>query len=261
MESTTAGAQRASARENGHEQAAQEAEASKSRTTIVGPALAEAIGVFILVFAGTGAVIALSRGGGSPDTLAIALAFGLALLIGVYAFAHVSGGHINPAVTIGLAATNKFPWRFVPVYVIAQFVGAVLASLAVWALFGDSAREGALHLGATVPGDGFGDGSVLLAEAIATFLLLIVVLALGLDERSEQPAVGLAIGLTVAISILAIGPISGGSLNPARSLGPALVSGEFTGLWLYFVGPLVGGVLGAVVYDRLLRHSDPPEVG
>ena len=259
MESATAGARRAKQREDGYDEAAADAEHSKRRTTILGPALAEAIGVFILVFGGTGAVIALSRAGGSPDTLAIALAFGLALLIGVYAFAHVSGGHINPAVTLGLAAIAKFPWRAVPIYLIAQFAGAVLASLAIWALFGDGVRTGAPHLGATVPGEGFGDGSVLLAEFIATFLLLIVVLALGLDERSEQPAVGMAIGLTVTVAILAIGPISGGSLNPARSLGPALVSGEFTGLWLYFLGPIAGGVLGAVVYERLLRHSDPPE--
>ena len=254
----TTGARRAGAPEE--ENDGDEEDVRPGAGQLLGAATAELIGVFLLVFAGTGTVLALQRGGDGGDILAVAFAFGLSILIAVYAFGHVSGGHINPAVTIALAVVRKFQWRAVPVYLVAQFAGAVLASLAVWALFGDSARTGSLHLGITAPGQGVSDGTALLAEAIVTFLLLTAVLALGLDDRAEGPAVGLGIGLTIVVAILATGPISGGSLNPARSLGPAVVSGDFDSLWVYFAGPIAGGVLGAVVYDRVIRRGRPPEL-
>ncbi len=231
------------------------------RRALPAAVLGEIVGTFLLIFLGCGSVVAFTEraGQGNPDLLAIALAWGFAVLAIVYAFGHVSGAHVNPAVTVGLAATRKFPWSAVPVYVVAQFVGAILASLAVWAVFGDSAREATLLLGATIPGDGYSNGVVFLAEVLITFILLIVVMATATDERAESPAVGLGVGLTIAAGILVVGPVSGASFNPARSLAPMLVSGEFPAWLAYVAGPLAGGVIGAFLYDYLLRPGEPPE--
>lgn len=192
-----------------------------------------------------------------PDVAAISLAFGFAVVAVVYAFGHVSGAHINPAVTVGLAAARKFPLSAVPVYIAAQFVGAILASLTVWALFGAPARGGPIFLGAAAPGGSA--GAALLAEFVITFILLVVVMATATDERATAPVVGLAIGLTIAAGVFATLPISGGSFNPARSLAPMLVSGSFVSWWVYIAGPIAGGVAGALVYEFALRAGSPPE--
>jgi MIP family channel proteins len=223
--------------------------------------LGEVVGTWLLIFIGTGSVVAVTQGAGEgqPDLLAIALAWGFAVLVVVYAFGHVSGAHVNPAVTVALAVTRKFPWTAVPAYVGAQLVGALLGSLTVLAIFGPAAKDAPLLLGATAPGDGFTTGDVVVAEVVITAILLLVVMATATDERAESPAVGLGVGLTIAIGIIVVGPVSGASFNPARSLAPMLISGDFPAWAAYVAAPLAGAVVGALVYDRLLRPGEPPE--
>jgi MIP family channel proteins len=221
----------------------------------------EVVGTYLLIFLGTGSVIAFTEraGSGKPDLLAIALAWGFAVLAVVYAFGHVSGAHVNPSVTIGLAVARKFPWKAVPVYLAAQLVGGLLASLSLWAVFGSKGRDAPILLGGTAPQKGFSTGTVFLAEVLITFILLIVVMATATDDRAESPAVGLGVGLTIAAGILVMGPVSGASFNPVRSLAPDIVSGEFPAWGVYIAGPLVGAVLGALLYEFLLRPGEPPE--
>ena len=235
--------------------------ADQRRTALPAAILGEVVGTFLLIFLGCGSIIAFTEraGEGDPDLLAIALAWGFAVLAVVYAFGHVSGAHVNPAVTVGLAVTRKFPWSAVPFYIVAQFVGAVIGSLALWAVFGDDGKASPLLLGATAPGEGFSTEVVFLAEVLITFILLIVVMATATDDRAESPAVGLGVGLTIAAGILVAGPVSGASFNPARSLAPMAVAGEFPAWAAYVGGPLVGAVLGALLYEFLLRPGEPPE--
>jgi MIP family channel proteins len=221
---------------------------------LIGAAVAELVGTFTLVLLGTGAVVAT----GGEDLVAIALAFGFAVLVVIYALGHVSGAHINPAVTIALTVAGKFPLRAVPVYLGAQAIGGVLASIVVLVLFGDAGD--ALSLGATAPGEGFGGGDAFLAELVLTFILLVVIVGTATDERADAPAVGLGVGLVVAAGILALGAVSGASFNPVRTLAPMLVSGDFPAWFAYIAGPVLGGVLGALLYDRVLRRGEPPSV-
>jgi MIP family channel proteins len=223
--------------------------------------VAELIGTFILVFAGiavaTAATLKQQIAGSPFDSLAVALAFGLALAAIVAAIGHVSGAHVNPAVTLGLAATGNFPWRGVPYYIIAQLVGAILAALATWAIFGSPAQEEA-KLGATYPTDAATVGQALLVEFLITFILVYVVLAVATDSRAPSQAAPLAVGFALFIGVAIGGPISGGSVNPARSLGPMVAAGDLTSFWLYIVGPIVGGVLAAFLYDRVVSETDTP---
>ncbi|GAA1297691.1 MIP/aquaporin family protein [Pseudonocardia xinjiangensis] len=225
-------------------------------------AVAETVGTFILVYGGTAVAVAaaLQRPVAGPayDSLATPLAFGLALLAVVAAVGHVSGGHVNPAVTLGLAATGSFPWRYVPAYLIAQLVGAVLGALATWATFGAPGRD-QVALAATVPGPGVGVGTAVLVEALVTFVLVFVVVSVATDDRVHSSLAPIAVGAGLAVAVLVAGPVTGGAANPARALGPALVAGEFTSLWVYIVAPLIGGIAAAVVYDRFLAKGRAPE--
>lgn len=223
---------------------------------------AEGIGTFLLVLAGTAVATAATQhrtiAGGAADSLAVALAFGLALAALVSALGHVSGAHLNPAVTLGLAATGKFPARYVPAYLIAQLAGAVLAALAVWAMFGDAARSAAA-LGAPAPAAGVGAGQAFLAEALITFFLVFVVISVATDERAPAQAAGPAVGFALAAAILIGGPVTGGCANPARALGPMLVAGKFDAAWIYVLAPIVGGVLATILYDRFVKQADKPK--
>ena len=223
--------------------------------------LAELIGTFILVLAGTAvATVATLKQpiAGSPlDSLAVALAFGLALAAVVAAIGHVSGAHVNPAVTLGLAATGKFPWKAVPAYIAAQLAGALLAALAVWATFGSKAQEQA-KLGATYPTDAATIFQALLVELIITFVLVYVVIAVATDERAPEHAAPLAVGFALFVGVIVGGSISGGSVNPARSLGPMIAAGDLSYFWIYIVGPVIGGVLAAFVYDRVVSREQAP---
>lgn len=224
-------------------------------------AVAELIGTYLLVLAGTSVAVAALLdqpiAGGTADSLAIALAFGLALVALVNALGHVSGAHLNPAVTLALAATGKFPWRYVAAYVVAQLVGAVLASLTVWLTYGDAARDSA-SLAATLPGGGVSTLTVLVIETIVTFFLVLTIVSVATDERVPKATAGLTVGFTLAVCVLIAGPLSGGAVNPARALGPMIVSGDFDGAWAYVLGPILGGVAGAFVYARFLAHAKEP---
>jgi len=228
---------------------------------ILGAAVAELVGTFILIFGGTAVAVAalLSRptAGAPYDSLAVALAFGLALAAVVAAVGHVSGAHVNPAVTLGMAATKKFPWQFVPHYVGAQLVGAVLGALATWITFGGPAR-GEAKLAATYPAQGVGDLQAFIVEILITFILVFVVMAVATDDRAPAAIAPIAVGFALAVGVFIAGPVTGGSVNPARSLGPMLVAGDLTSVWLYILGPIVGGILGALLYDRTMAQTQGP---
>jgi MIP family channel proteins len=228
---------------------------------MVGAAIAELVGTFILIFGGTavavGAILSRPTAGAAYDSLAVALAFGLSLAIVVAAIGHVSGAHVNPAVTLGMAATNKFPWQYVPVYVGAQLVGAILGALATWITFGGAAR-GEAKLAATYPAQGVGDLQAFLVEILITFILVFVVMAVATDDRAPAAIAPLAVGFALAVGVFIAGPVTGGSVNPVRSLGPMIVAGDLTSVWLYVLGPIIGGVLAALLYDRTMAQTQAP---
>ena len=211
--------------------------------------VAEFVGTFALVFFGCGAIMVDADHGGLGQ-VGISLAFGVVVMVMVFALGHVSGAHINPAVTFGLAIRHRFPWVEVPGYWVAQVAGAIVAALALRAALGDVA-----NLGATSP-----SGSDLQSfawELVMTAALLFVIFAVATDARAAAGVAAVAIGGTIALASLVGGPISGASLNPARSLGPAVVSGSLSSLWIYLAAPLVGGALGAILYAWVKRASPP----
>ena len=235
---------------------------SRIGTNMATAATAEAIGTFVLVLAIISTAIAAALGrplAGSPyNSLAVVLANGLALLVLVAAFGHLSGAHFNPAVTLGLAAARKFPWRYVPAYLVAQLGGALIAALIAWVLYGAPGRSVA-QLGATQPGPGVGAGRVFLAEAVVTFVLVLVIMSVATDRRVPTGVAATATGLALAAAVFIAGPLTGGAVNPARALGPMIVAGAFTDVWAYIVAPIVGGIVAAFTYDRLLRKAAMPE--
>lgn len=222
---------------------------------------AEAIGTAFLVLFGAGSVVAaLSANAGAlayPGLGFVALAFALAIAIAIYAFGTTSGAHLNPAVTVSLASVGRFPWADVPAYVGAQLVGAVTAGLLIWAAYGGDAID--LGVGQTSIADGTSYVQAIVAEALGTFLLVTAVMGLAVDRRAPGGWAGLMIGLAVAAAILLIGPITGGSLNPARTFGPLLIAtvGGGDTFWgdlpAYILGPVIGGAAAAVAYDYVAR--------
>ncbi|NYD20522.1 aquaporin [Kineococcus aurantiacus] len=220
---------------------------------------AELVGTFVLVLAGGATSVAAATTNPSVyDLFTIVAAFGLALTALVAGLGHVSGCHLNPAVTVGLAVTHRFPWRAVPVYVLAQLAGAVLASLATWAVHSGSGPS-VVRASATVPAPGVSSGRAFFIEALITFVLVLVIIAVATDDRAPAAAAPLAVGAALAVCIFIAAPLTGGAVNPARAFGPAVVSGTFSGLWLYLLAPLVGGVVAAVCYDKLLAPAHAPE--
>jgi aquaporin NIP len=204
---------------------------------------AEAIAAFALVFAGCGAIVADARYDGTLGSVGIALVFGLIIMVMVYATGHLSGAHINPAVTIAFTLTRHFPARDAVAYVGAQIAGATGGALALLAVWTDRPA----HLGATLPS--VGSGSALVYEGLLTAFLMFVILAVATDTRAVGATAAIAIGGTVGLDALFGGPVTGASMNPARSLGPALVAGEWTDFWIYLVGPVCGAALGAFAYQ------------
>lgn len=207
--------------------------------------VAEGIGTFSLVFAGTGAVI-VNDITGKVGHVGISLVFGFIVLVMVYSLGHISGAHINPAVTLGFVAVRKFPKKEVPLYIVSQLSGAVLAS-GIWLfLLGGSASTA---YGTTLPNPLFGWKTAFVLEAIMTFLLMFVIMAVATDEQVPKGVGGLAIGLTVGLDALFGGNISGASMNPARSFGPALATFDFSFHWIYWLAPIFGAIVGAFVYE------------
>ncbi|MFD2093563.1 MIP/aquaporin family protein [Blastococcus deserti] len=222
-------------------------------------AVTEFIGTAVLVYVGTSAAVAsAARGDDVYDTLAVVLAFGVALVALVAAFGHVSGCHLNPAVTVGLAATGRFPWSAAGVYVLAQLAGGVAGALATWVSYGGRARSEAA-LGATLPAADVPAGRAFVVELLVTFVLVLVVVSVATDERAEGAIAPVAVGFALAAGIFVAGPLTGGAVNPARAFGPNLLAGELAPLWLYLLAPTIGGVLAAVLYDRVLAPAQPPE--
>ena len=213
-------------------------------------ALAEGLAAFALVFAGCGAIVANSVYGGALGTVGVALVFGLIIMVMIYATGHLCGAHINPAVTLAFTLTRHFPARDAVAYVVAQLGGAVLAALLLFSIWPDKPAE----LGATVPSVGV--GSAVVYELVLTAFLMFVIMAVATDTRAVGAAAAIAIGGTVGLDALFGGPVTGASMNPARSFGPALASGEWTGFWIYVVGPLVGAAVGAFAY-QLVRGEHP----
>jgi MIP family channel proteins len=230
---------------------------SSTSDPILPAALAELVGTFILVFGGTavavGAILSLPTAGGAYGSLAIALAFGLALAAVVAAIGHVSGAHVNPAVTLGLASIGQFPWKSVPYYLGAQLVGAVLGAVGTWIAFGGPGRTEA-KLAATYPAQGVGDLQAFLLEALITFILVFVVVSVATDSRAPAAIAPIAVGFALAVGVFIAGPVTGGAVNPVRALGPMLVAGDLTSVWLYILGPIVGGVLGAFAYEKTMAQ-------
>ncbi len=217
--------------------------------------IAELIGTFTLIFVGMGSIMFASSG-----ILGVALAHGLAIAIMASAVGHISGGHFNPAVTLGFLVTRRIAPTLAGVYWISQLAGAVLGALALRATFPDETN---LDSGVPVLNATIGTGSGLLLEAIMTFLLVWVIFATAVDPGGAFKSIsGLAIGLTITIGVLAAGPLTGAALNPARALGPELVQNVWDDFWVYIVGPSVGAVVAALLFDRLyLRPLAPVPVG
>jgi MIP family channel proteins len=208
-------------------------------------ALAEGLAAFALVFAGCGAIVANSVYDAALGTVGIGLVFGLIIMVMVYATGHLSGAHINPAVTLAFTLARHFPAREAAVYIGAQVAGAVAGALVLLAVWPDQPAE----LGATVPS--IDAGSAFVYELILTAFLMFVITAVATDTRAVGAAAAIAIGATVGLDALFGGPVTGASMNPARSFGPALASGEWTDFWVYLAGPAAGATLGALAYQAV----------
>ena len=210
--------------------------------------VAEFIGTFGLLFAGAGAVMINEISGGAITNVGIGLVFGLVVAAMIFSLGHISGAHINPAVTLGFALARHFPWKMTPLYWGSQLMGATAACLVLRGLFGNVA-----DVGATLPGSEV--WVVAAFEALLTFFLMFVIMAMATDVRAVGTAAALAIGATVGLESIFGGPISGASMNPARSFGPALVSGNWTAHWAYWVGPAVGAAVAAFTYAWLREQN------
>jgi aquaporin TIP len=214
-------------------------------------AVAEFIGPFALVFLGAGAIIMT----GGDNLVAIGLAHGLAIGLMITAAGHISGGAYNPAVTIGLAIARKLTPQQAVVYIVAELAGAVTAALALKAIFPKAFRN-AVELGVPQVGGAFEPSAALLAEIILTFFLMYVIFGAAVDQRSNKSIAGLAIGLTITADIFALGGVSGAAMNPSRHFGPALVQNLWTDAWIWYVGPIAGAALAAIVYNWVLLDED-----
>jgi MIP family channel proteins len=206
-------------------------------------AAAEGLSAFALVFAGCGAIVADSRHDGALGAVGVSLVFGLVIMAMIYATGHLSGAHINPAVTLAFTLTRHFPARDALAYVGAQLAGATAAAFVLLAAWSDKPAA----LGATVPTVEI--GTALLYEILLTAFLMFVIIAVATDTRAVGPAAAIAIGGTVGLDALFGGPITGASMNPARSFGPALAGGEWQDFWIYVVGPVIGAALGGLTYQ------------
>jgi aquaporin Z len=213
----------------------------------VKPLVAELIGTFALVFVGTGAIVVNDVSGGAITHLGVSLAFGMVVGTMIFAVGDVSGAHFNPAVTVAFWAARRFPGSRIAPFVGAQLAGALLASGCLRVLFSSHG-----NLGSTLPTGGVGESLVL--EVVLTFFLMFVVLSVTTGAKERGITAAIAIGGTVAMCALLGGPISGASMNPARSLGPAIVSGELSSIWIYVLAPVVGAGV-AVIGCRCTREA------
>jgi MIP family channel proteins len=213
-------------------------------------AAAEGVAAFALVFAGCGAIVTDAQYNGALGAVGVSLVFGLIIMVMVYATGHLSGAHINPAVTIAFTLNRHFPAREAAAYIAAQLIGATTGALLLLAVWPDQPAQ----LGATVPS--VGAGSAFVYELVLTAFLMFVIMAVATDTRAVGAAAAIAIGGTVGLDALFGGPVTGASMNPARSFGPALAAGEWGDFWIYLAGPILGAIIGALAY-QLVRGDLP----
>lgn len=209
------------------------------------PYLAEALGTFALVFAGPGAAAVNAASGGGVENVGVGLSFGLAVMTAIYTFGHISGAHINPAVSLAFRALGRIDNRRLAAYVAAQLAGAMLGGLAIYATLGDS-----VDAAATVPHIKGWDAA-LVSEIILTFFLAMVILGVATDDRAQGAFAAIAVGGYVAFAATGWGPVAGASMNPARSFGPAVASGVWDYHWVYWIGPIAGALLAVAAYEVL----------
>jgi MIP family channel proteins len=215
----------------------------------VAPPLGECLGTFALVFAGPGAAAVDATAHGPVSNVGVGSSFGLVVMAMIFAFGHVSGAHINPAITLAFWLTGRIDTVRALGYVAAQLVGAVVAGLAIIAIVGHQGDAGASlpHIGGT--------GGAVASELVLTFFLAIVVLAVATDARAQGSLAAIAVGGYVAMAAIGWGPVANASMNPARSFGPAVAANVWASHWVYWVGPLCGAALGALVYEQLRAPS------
>lgn len=213
--------------------------------------IAEMLGTYFLIFAGDCAVTVNLAENKVVTLPGVAIVWGLAVMVMVYAVGHISGAHFNPAVTIAFATCKRFPWKEVPVYISAQVVGATLASGTLRLIFNGKQDRfpGTLPSGT--------DLQSLVLEFVITFYLMFVISGVATDNRAIGELAGLAVGATVLVNVMIAGPISGASMNPARSLGPAIVASKYKGIWIYMLAPISGAIAGAWVYN-IIRFTNKP---
>ena len=210
--------------------------------------LAEMIGTFALVFCGTGAIIINEVSNGAVTNIGIAITFGLIILSMIYALGDISGAHFNPAVTIGFMIAKRINLSVVVPYLFSQLTGAILASATLYFLFPQSAT-----LGATIPSGT--DLQSFVLEIILTFFLMFVILNVSTDAKEKGITAGIAIASVVGLEAMFAGPISGASMNPARSLAPSLIGGNFNSLWVYLTAPFIGVAIAVVAYKAIQQKK------
>ena len=226
------------------------------RATVV-----EAVGTFFLVAViictAIAATLARPITAAPYSSIALPIAAGMVLATLVASLGPVSGAHFNPAITIALAVNRLFPWRYVPCYVAAQMTGAIVAALAAWGCYGQRARSVA-GLSGTYPAPGIGAWQVFGIETVATMLLVLVITAVAADPKAPVGVAAIAIGFSLAAVVFACGPLTGASVNPARSLGPMIIAGRLPDWWCYILGPLAGACAAVALYERVFRQVTPP---
>ena len=211
---------------------------------------AETIGTFAMIFCGTGAMTINEITNGSISHVGVATVWGLIVMAMIYAFGEISGAHFNPAVSIGFAIAKKFSWKEVPKYALAQFIGAVLASGLLWFLFPESQ-----FLGETVPAEGFPPLKAAILEFILTFFLMLVIINVSSGSKEIGTMAGIAIGGVILLEAMFAGPMTKASMNPIRSIAPALFTGNFQYLWLYISAPILGAIT-AVFSCKLVKDEN-----
>ncbi|MFT6069688.1 MAG: aquaporin NIP [Bacteriovoracaceae bacterium] len=210
--------------------------------------VAEFIGTFFLVFFGCGSMI-LGELYPTYDSGFIPVIWGGSVAMMIYAVGHISGAHFNPAVTLAFWSVKRFPAKRVPGYLISQILGGLLASLVHLVIFGASSKFGATELSLSLSGG-------IIVEVILSFALMFVIISVATDSRAVGEMAGIAIGTTVALCAFVGGPLTNASMNPARSIAPAIMSGNYTNLWVFIVAPILGAVLGAKIYEWIRCHKD-----
>ncbi|KAM0953155.1 putative major intrinsic protein [Dioscorea sansibarensis] len=208
-------------------------------------AIAEFLGTYVLIFIGCGSAFIDQQN--NITIVGIALAWGVVITAMVYTFGHISGAHLNPAVTLAFASGLGFPFKQIPVYVISQFLGATLSSISLRALF----KETSPGVMLTLPNSLQNDLTVIAWEIIISFILMLVICSAATDHRAPKELCGVAIGAAIFINVLIAGKVTGASMNPARSLGPAIAAKNYNKLWMYIVAPTIGTITASSVYKLL----------